>query len=258
MKKISFTGSTAVGKHLMKMSSDDVKRLSLELGGNAPFIIFDDADMDQAVNAAISSKFRNSGQTCVCADRFLIHEDIEQEFIHRLCEKVKEFKIGHGLKEETTMGPLIQAKAAVEVKRKVDEAIEEGAECVIGGDIALDLGLNFFQATILRNVNQSSSIWKIETFGPVVAISTFRNEEDAVNRANDSPLGLASYFCTKDLARILRVSEQLENGLVGVNEGVISTASAPFGGVKESGLGREGSTIGISEYTETKYIYLNP
>ncbi|GFH59906.1 aldehyde dehydrogenase [Chaetoceros tenuissimus] len=258
VKKISFTGSTAVGKLLMKMSSDDVKRLSLELGGNAPFIIFDDADMDQAVNAAISSKFRNSGQTCVCADRFLIHEDIEQEFIHRLCEKVKEFKIGHGLKEETTMGPLIQAKAAVEVKRKVDEAIEEGAECVIGGDMALDLGPNFFQPTILRNVDQSSSIWKTETFGPVVAISTFRNEEDAVNRANDSPLGLASYFCTKDLARILRVSEQLENGLVGVNEGVISTASAPFGGVKESGLGREGSTIGIAEYTETKYIYLNP
>lgn len=258
VKKISFTGSTAVGKLLMKMSSDDVKRLSLELGGNAPFIIFDDADMDQAVNAAISSKFRNSGQTCVCADRFLVHEDIEQEFIHRLCEKVKEFKIGHGLKEETTMGPLIQAKAAVEVKRKVDEAIEEGAECIIGGDMALDLGPNFFQATILRNVDQTSSIWKTETFGPVVAISTFRNEEDAVNRANDSPLGLASYFCTKDLARILRVSEQLENGLVGVNEGVISTASAPFGGVKESGLGREGSTIGISEYTETKYIYLNP
>lgn len=257
VKKISFTGSTAVGKLLMKLSSDTVKRLSLELGGNAPFIVFDDADLEQAINAAIASKFRNAGQTCVSADRFIIHEDIEDDFIRMLSEKVKEIKVGSGLSEVTNMGPLIEASAVTNIKEKIDEAIDQGAELILGGDSIEKLGPNFFQPTILRNVDPSSRVWLTETFGPVVAITTFLHEEDAVNLANDSSSGLASYFCSKDLARIFRVAERLENGLVGINEGIISTAVAPFGGMKESGLGREGSQSGIAEYLETKYVFLN-
>jgi len=257
VKKISFTGSTAVGKLLMKLSSDTVKRLSLELGGNAPFIVFEDADIEQAVNAAIASKFRNAGQTCVCADRFIIHEDIEENFIESLRRKVAKFQVGAGLSKDTNMGPLIAESAAISVKEKVDEAIGQGAECVLGGELLPDLGPNFFEPTILRNVDPLSRIWSTETFGPVVAIATFLREEDAIDLANDSSSGLASYFCSKDMARVFRVAERLENGMVGINEGIISTATAPFGGVKESGLGREGSPAGIAEYLETKYIFLN-
>jgi succinate-semialdehyde dehydrogenase/glutarate-semialdehyde dehydrogenase len=287
VKKISFTGSTAVGKLLMKLSSDTVKRLSLgkkamhkeltcfwirlstltshfaqttvlaELGGNAPFIVFEDADIEQAVNAAIASKFRNAGQTCVCADRFIIHEDIEEEFIEGLRRKLAKFQVGAGLREETNMGPLISESAAISVKEKVDEAIGQGAECILGGELLTDLGPNFLQPTILRNVDPSSRIWSTETFGPVVAITTFLREEEAIDLANDSNFGLASYFCSKDMARVFRVAERLENGIVGINEGIISTATAPFGGVKESGFGREGSPAGIAEYLETKYIFLN-
>jgi len=257
IKKISFTGSTAVGKLLMKMSSGTVKRLSLELGGNAPFIVFQDADIDQAVNSAILSKFRASGQTCVCADRFIIHESVEEEFISKLCEKVCNIQVGPGLEHSTNMGPLISEVAVRNVKEKIDEAITEGAECVIGGEPLLELGPNFFKPTILRNVSHASRIWCTETFGPVLAINTFSTEEQALHLANDSNSGLASYFCTQNLERVFRVTGRLESGMIGVNEGIISTATAPFGGVKESGLGREGSMIGISEYLETKYIFLN-
>lgn len=258
VKKISFTGSTAVGKKLMKLSSDTVKRLSLELGGNAPFIVFEDADIDQAVHAAIASKFRNAGQTCVCADRFIIHKCVEEEFVKVLCQKVEKICVGKGLNEKTTMGPLIVPSAALAVKDKVEEAMQKGAECVRGGGLMPELGPNFFEPTILRQVDASSRIWRDETFGPVIAIATFVHEDEAVELANDTSSGLASYICSKDMTRVFRVAERLENGIVGINEGIISTASAPFDGVKESGLGREGSPSGISEYLETKYMFLNP
>lgn len=227
------------------------------MGGNAPFIVFKDADIDQAVNAAMSSKFRNAGQTCVSSDRFIIHKDIEDDFIRILSEKVTNLQIGSGLSEEINIGPLIKASAATDIKEKIDEAINQGAEVILGGDLLEKLGPNFLQPTILRNVDTSSRIWLSETFGPVVAITTFLHEDEAVNLANDSSSGLASYFCSKDLARVFRVAERLENGLVGINEGIISTAIAPFGGMKESGLGREGSPAGIAEYLETKYVFLN-
>lgn len=208
----------------------------------------------------MASKFRNAGQTCVCADRFIIHKDIEEEFVQALHEKVKKIHVGKGLDEKTTMGPLILESAASSVKEKVDQAVEKGAECVIGGNLLPHLGPNFFEPTILRNVDPSSSsrIWHDETFGPVIAMTTFIHEEQAIELANDTSSGLASYFCTKDTSRMFRVAERLENGIVGINEGIISTATAPFGGVKESGLGREGSPSGISEYLETKYVYWNP
>lgn len=257
IKKISFTGSTAVGKHLIKMSSGTVKRLSLELGGNAPFIVFNDADIDQAVNSAIASKFRASGQTCVCADRFLLQEGIEEEFLSKLCKKMQKINVGPGLRQGIKMGPLISQVAVRDVKQKVDDAIAEGAECIMGGHTLHDLGPNFFQPTVLRNVNPASRIWTMETFGPVVAVGTFCTEDEAIRLANDSKSGLAAYFCSRDMERVFRVSSRLESGIVGINEGVVSTATAPFGGVKESGLGREGGSAGIAEYLETKYIFLN-
>ncbi|KAK1745348.1 succinate-semialdehyde dehydrogenase [Skeletonema marinoi] len=257
IKKISFTGSTPVGKLLMKQSSDTVKRLSLELGGNASFIVFDDADLDVAVNAAMSSKFRNAGQTCVCSDRFLVHKSIEEEFVARLAEKVGQIKIGHGLEDGVTMGPVISNMPVKNLSKKVEAAISDGATCVVGGSPLVDLGPNFFEPTILTNVDTNSLIWCTETFGPVVAVTTFDTEDEAVTMANDSSVGLASYICTRDMSRIFRVSSALECGMVGVNEGIISSASAPFGGVKESGLGREGSALGIKEYLNTKYVFLN-
>jgi len=257
IRKLSFTGSTPVGKLLMKQSSGTVKRLSLELGGNAPFIVFDDADIDQAVSAAIASKFRNAGQTCVCADRFLVHASIELEFLSKLSEKVKQLRVGPGMDEGIAMGPLITENAALNVEAKVKEALNGGAECIVGGKRLKDLGPNFFQPTILRNVEPSSRLWHTETFGPVVPLRTFETEEEAIALANDTTTGLASYFCSKDASRIFRVARRLENGIVGINDGIISSASAPFGGVKESGLGREGSPLGIDEYLETKYVFLN-
>mmetsp|Transcript_16326 Transcript_16326/g.23818 ORF Transcript_16326/g.23818 Transcript_16326/m.23818 type:complete len:404 (-) Transcript_16326:611-1822(-) len=257
IKKISFTGSTPVGKLLMKMSSDTVKRVSLELGGNAAFIVFDDADIDQAVDAAMSSKFRNAGQTCVCADRFLIHHSVEEEFISKLSKQVSQIQVGHGMKEGVTMGPVITKTSVSNIKEKVDKALSEGAELAFGGSPLPELGPNFFEPTIVQNVKPSSLLWCTETFGPVVAITTFDTEEEAIELANDTTSGLASYFCTKDAERIFRVAGRLENGIIGINAGIISSASAPFGGVKESGLGREGSAAGIAEYLETKYMYLN-
>lgn len=257
VKKVSFTGSTPVGKLLMKLTSDTVKKLSLELGGNAAFVVFEDADIDEAVHAAMESKFRNAGQTCVCSDRFIVHKSVEEEFVAKLADKVKQLNVGYGLDDAVTIGPVISAFQVKNVTEKVDQAIADGATCVIGGTPLPDLGTNYFAPTILTNVNPSSLIWYTETFGPVAAVLTFDTEEEALSLANDTPTGLAAYFCTKDLSRIFRFSAGLENGIVGVNAGIISNVAAPFGGVKESGLGSEGSITGMSEYLETKYVFLN-
>jgi len=258
VKKISFTGSTAVGKLLMKLSSDTVKRLSLELGGNAPFVVFEDADIDQAAAAAVASKFRNAGQTCVCADRFLVHSSIHDEFIKKFVDAASDLKVGPGLDKETNMGPVITSQAAEGIHTKVLEAIEDGATCELGGNKLTSLGSHFFEPTILTNVSPDSRIWNTETFGPVAAVRSFDTEEEAAELANNCDVGLASYFMSKDMSRAFRFASKLESGLVGVNEGVFSTCVAPFGGVKESGLGREGSPIGIAEYLETKYVFINP
>jgi succinate-semialdehyde dehydrogenase / glutarate-semialdehyde dehydrogenase len=211
VKKISFTGSTRVGKLLMKLSSDTVKRLSLELGGNAPFVVFEDADLDQAVAAAMSSKFRNAGQTCVCADRFLVHASIHDVFCERLVEKVRGLQLGGGIVKGSTMGPLISEKAAETVAQKVKDAIASGAICEVGGKLLPKLGVQFYEPTVLTNVSLESDIWKSETFGPVAAIVKFHQEEEALRLANDSDMGLASYFCTKDLSRAIRFSQRYVN-----------------------------------------------
>ena len=257
VKKISFTGSVAVGKLLARQSADTVKKVSLELGGNAPFIVFDDADVDVAVQAAIASKFRHAGQTCVCSDRFLIHRSIHDEFVSKFVAAVEQLKVAPGMNEGATMGPLIASNAAESVRAKVEEAIAEGGKCVTGGSALPDVGANFFQPTIITEVDTESRIWKEETFGPVAAIRSFDTEEEALEVANDCSVGLASYFCSQDLSRVFQVAKQVETGIVGINTGIISTASAPFGGVKESGLGREGSAMGIGEYLETKYMFVN-
>jgi succinate-semialdehyde dehydrogenase/glutarate-semialdehyde dehydrogenase len=205
IRKLSFTGSTRVGKLLMKESSDTVKRLSLELGGNAPFVVFADADIDQAVDAAMSSKFRNAGQTCVCADRFLVHSSVHDVFVEKLVDKVKNIKVGPGIEVDTTMGPLITSHAVQSVKDKVEKAIQEGAICNIGGN---PLEGQFYEPTVLTNVSRNSDLWKLETFGPVAAILRFDSEEEALAIANDSPVGLASYFCTNDLSRAFRFANR--------------------------------------------------
>eukprot|EP00586_Coscinodiscus_wailesii_P004046 CAMPEP_0172488906 /NCGR_PEP_ID=MMETSP1066-20121228/18619_1 /TAXON_ID=671091 /ORGANISM="Coscinodiscus wailesii, Strain CCMP2513" /LENGTH=526 /DNA_ID=CAMNT_0013256407 /DNA_START=190 /DNA_END=1770 /DNA_ORIENTATION=+ len=258
VKKISFTGSTPVGKYLMKRSSDTVKRLSLELGGNAPFIVFPSADLPAAVQATLASKFRNAGQTCVCADRFLVHSSINDEYLSLLLDAMeKQIVVGDGSEEGVTMGPLITSRAVDNVMEKIDEAVSMGARVVTGGSRLASLGDNFMEATVVTDVDPDSRLWKEETFGPVIALRSFDTEEEAIDLANDVNVGLASYFCGGDMGQVMRVIKRLETGMVGVNTGIMSTAVAPFGGVKESGLGREGSPIGIEEYLETKYVYLD-
>jgi succinate-semialdehyde dehydrogenase/glutarate-semialdehyde dehydrogenase len=257
VSKVSFTGSVAVGKRLMSQCSSTVKRLSLELGGNAPFVVFDDADLDQAVDAAMASKFRNAGQTCVCADRFLIHASIYDEFVSKLVEKTRALNVGPGIDESNKIGPLISSKAVKEVDEKVKEAISEGCQCLVGGHPLSDIGPQFYAPTILGGVSPQSRIWNAETFGPVAALMSFETDQEALSLSNDTTVGLAAYFCTKDLSRAFHFARSLECGLVGVNEGIISTANAPFGGVKESGFGREGSSLGMAEYLETKYVFMN-
>jgi succinate-semialdehyde dehydrogenase / glutarate-semialdehyde dehydrogenase len=258
VRKISFTGSTNVGKHLMSLSSSTIKRLSLELGGNAPFLVFDDAFLDQAVEAAMSSKFRNAGQTCVCADRFLVQRNIYEEFLEKLAQTMdRTIVVGNGLHPKTTMGPLISAQSRDRVHTNVQAALLEGAEIVRGGVILESLPGYFYAPTLLRDVSVESDIWKTETFGPVAAVRPFETEEEAIAIANDSNFGLASYVMTRDLGRTFRVSKALEAGMVAVNDGILSTCTAPFGGIKESGLGREGSTAGLYEYLETKYVFIN-
>ena len=253
VRKLSFTGSTEVGKILLSQCSSTVKKVSMELGGHAPFIVFEDADIDQAVLGAMQSKFRNTGQTCVCANRIFVHEKIYDEFVSKFTDAVSNIKVGNGLEEDTISGPLIDEYSLAKVKEHVEDAVNTGAKIAIGGEMH-NLGGNFFQPTILSNVTSKAKITYEETFGPVAPVYKFSSEEEVVKMANDTPYGLASYFFSRDIGRIWRVAEALEYGMVGVNTGLTSKAEIPFGGVKESGLGREGSRFGLDEYLEIKYI----
>ena len=255
VKKISFTGSTEVGKILLKQSSSTVKKVSMELGGHAPFIVFEDANIDEAVAGAMLSKFRNSGQTCICANRIFVHEKIYDEFLKKFVAEVAKIKVGNGLEVTTNSGPLIDKSSLEKVKDHVSDAVSSGAEIAIGGNVH-SLGGNFYEPTVLSNVTNKAKITYEETFGPVAPIYKFSSDEEVVNMANDTPFGLASYFYARDIGRIWKVAEQLEYGIVSVNTGLPTKAEIPFGGVKESGLGREGSKYGIDEYLEIKYISL--
>ena len=253
VKKVTFTGSTPVGKLLMRQCADTVKRTSMELGGNAPVIVFDDADIDLAIAGALVSKYRNSGQTCICANRLIVQEGIYDRFVEKLAAAVAEFKVGDGFAADTTHGPLITEKAVNEVHAKVTSAVEEGAKVVIGGQPDAQAG-NFYQPTILTNVKPDMRVFKEEIFGPVAPIFKFSTEEEAIAMANDTEFGLAAYFYTENMGRMWRVAEGVDYGMVGVNETAISSEVIPFGGVKESGQGREGSKYGLDDYLETKYI----
>ncbi|KAG6036937.1 hypothetical protein E4U41_005410 [Claviceps citrina] len=254
VKKISFTGSTAVGKLLMKQSSGTLKKLSLELGGNAPLIVFDDADLDAAVAGAIASKFRGTGQTCVCANRLYVQRGIYDDFVAKFTAKVEAFKVGNGFDEATTHGPLIHDRAISKVEAHIKDAQSKGGKIVSGGHKLPDLGANFFQPTVIRDMTPDMAMAREETFGPVAGIFPFTTEAEVVAMANKVEVGLAGYFFSRDLQRVHRVAEALEVGMVGVNTGIISDPAAPFGGVKESGFGREGSKYGIAEYQVTKMI----
>jgi succinate-semialdehyde dehydrogenase/glutarate-semialdehyde dehydrogenase len=253
VRKLSFTGSTAVGKLLLRDCAQTVKKVSLELGGNAPFIVFDDADLDAAVAGAIASKYRNTGQTCVCANRLLVQDGIYDAFAERLATAVRELRVGSGLEEGVVQGPLINEAAVAKVERHIADALAQGASLVCGGG-RHGLGGTFFEPTVLRDVDASMLVAKEETFGPVAPLFRFGTEEEAIALANDTTAGLAAYFYSRDIGRIWRVAEALEYGMVGINEGIISTEVAPFGGVKESGLGREGSRYGIDGFVEMKYL----
>jgi succinate-semialdehyde dehydrogenase/glutarate-semialdehyde dehydrogenase len=253
VRKITFTGSTGVGKKLMAQSAGTLKKLSLELGGNAPFIVFEDADLDAAVAGAITSKYRNTGQTCVCANRLLVQSSVYEEFTSKLVDAVSQLRVGDGLKGPTDQGPLIDAKALAKVEEHIADAVSKGGQIAHGGKRHA-LGGTFFQPTVVTNVTSDMLMAREETFGPVAPLFRFDTEAQAIQMANDTEFGLASYFYTRDLARSWRVSEALEYGIVGLNTGLISTEVAPFGGVKESGIGREGSRYGILDYTELKYV----
>jgi len=253
VRKLTFTGSTEIGKKLMSQCSGTLKKLSLELGGNAPFIVFDDADLDAAVQGAIASKYRNTGQTCVCANRLLVQAGVYDVFVAKLVEAVRKLRIGDGLKGATDQGPLIDAKAVAKVEEHIADALAKGGKVACGGKRHA-LGGTFFEPTVITNVKPNMLVAREETFGPVAPIFSFRDEKEAIRMANDTEFGLASYFYTRDLARAWRVAEGLEYGIVGLNTGLISTEVAPFGGVKESGMGREGSKYGILDYTELKYL----
>lgn len=255
VRKVSFTGSTAVGKRLMAQCATTCKKTSMELGGNAPFIVFDDADLDAAIEGALVSKYRNSGQTCVCTNRFLVQSGVYDEFVGRLTSAVSEFSLGDGLKEGVTHGPLVSKKAASAVDVLVREAVSQGAQIRIGGQVS-ELGECYYPPTILTDVSTAMRVFREEIFGPVAPVFRFETEEEALAMANDTEFGLAAYFYTQDLARVFRFGEALEYGIVGINEGIISNEMAPFGGVKESGSGREGSKYGIDDYLEIKYMCL--
>ena len=253
VRKLSFTGSTPIGKILDEQCAGTMKKLSLELGGNAPFIVFDDADLEAAVDGAIASKYRNTGQTCVCANRLIVQAGIHDAFVARLAEKVAAMKVGPGTGEGVVIGPLINDKAIAKVESLVREAVGGGAMVVVGGD-RHDLGGLFYQPTVLSDATPDMRLFNEEIFGPVAPVVKFHTEDEAIRLANATPFGLASYFYSKDVARCWRVAEAIEAGMVGINEGLISTEVAPFGGVKESGLGREGASEGLDEYFETKYV----
>lgn len=253
VRKLTFTGSTPVGKQLMAECAATVKRTSMELGGNAPFIVFDDADLDAALTGVMASKYRNSGQTCVCANRILVQEAVYEEFADKLAQAVKGLKVGNGSEDDVTIGPLINAGAANDVMGFIDDAVSKGARVLAGGHRS-DLGGNFIEPTILTNVSDDMRVFREEIFGPVAPLFKFKTEKEAVAMANDTEFGLACYFYSRDIGRIWRVGEGLDYGIVGINEGIISNEMAPFGGVKESGQGREGSRYGLDDYLEIKYM----
>ncbi|WP_096173839.1 NAD-dependent succinate-semialdehyde dehydrogenase [Cohaesibacter sp. ES.047] len=253
VRKLTFTGSTPVGVELMRQCAPTVKKLALELGGNAPFIVFDDADLDAAVEGAIISKFRNNGQTCVCANRIYVQSGVYDAFAQKLAAKLSTLKVGNGLEQDTIFGPLIDEKAIAKVEEHIADATGQGASLMCGGSVH-PLGGSFFEPTVLTDVTQNMAIASEETFGPVAPLFRFEEDADVVAMSNDTEFGLASYFYTRDLARAWKVGEQLEYGMVGINTGLISTPEAPFGGIKSSGLGREGSRYGIEEFTEIKYL----
>ncbi len=255
VRKISFTGSTNVGKLLLRQAADTVKKVSMELGGNAPFIVFDDADLDLAVKGAMASKYRNAGQTCVCANRILVQDGIYEAFTAKLVDAAAALRVGNGFDEGITIGPLINAAAIDKVERHVADALAKGARVRLGGKRDARQG-NFYQPTVLTDVTDAMLVAREETFGPVAPLFRFKDEAEAIRLANATEFGLASYFYSRDIGRIFRVAEALEYGIVGINEGIISTELAPFGGVKESGLGREGSKYGIEDYLEIKYLCL--
>ena len=253
VRALTFTGSTEVGRVLMAQCAPTIKKVGLELGGNAPFIVFDDADLDAAVQGAMMSKYRNAGQTCVCANRLLVQDGVYDKFAEKLAEAVKKLKVGDGTEAGVTTGPLINKAAVAKVQEHIDDAVKKGAKVVIGGKA---LGGNFFEPTLIRDVTSDMAVAREETFGPVAPLFRFKTEEEAIAMANNTEFGLACYFYTRDIGRVWRVAEGLEYGMVGINEGIISTAEAPFGGVKESGLGREGSHHGVEEYVEMKYMLM--
>lgn len=255
VRKLSFTGSTEIGRQLMAQCAPDIKKLSLELGGNAPFIVFDDADLDKAVEGAMASKYRNAGQTCVCANRLYVQEGVYDAFVEKLKAAVAGLKVGNGLEEGVTTGPLIDDKAVAKVREHIDDALAKGAQVVLGGQPHA-LGGSFFEPTILVDVPRDARVSREETFGPLAPLFRFRDEDEVIAMANDTEFGLAAYFYARDLSRVFRVAEALEYGMVGINTGIISNEVAPFGGVKASGLGREGSKYGIEEYLELKYLCL--
>ncbi len=253
VRKLTFTGSTEVGKILMKQCADTVKKVSMELGGNAPFIVFDDADLDAAVTGAMASKYRNTGQTCVCANRIYVQAGVYDDFVAKLSKAVSAMTVGDGLKGETQQGPLINMAAVEKVEEHLADATSKGAKIAVGGKRHV-LGGTFFEPTIVTEVTQDMKVAKEETFGPLAPIFRFNTDEEVIKWANDTEFGLAAYFYSRDIGRVWKTAEALEYGIVGINEGIISTEVAPFGGMKESGVGREGSKYGIDDYLETKYL----
>lgn len=254
VRKLTFTGSTEIGKVLMKQCADTVKKTSMELGGNAPFIVFDDADLDAAVVGAMASKFRNAGQTCVCANRILVQDSVFDAFAEKLVAAVNALKVGNGADEGVTVGPLINDDAFSKVSAIVDQATSNGAKVLVGGKGSEAAGENYYFPTVLTDVDNTMDVYNEEIFGPIAPLFSFSTEEEAIEIANDTPFGLSAYFYARDIGRVWRVSEGLDYGIVGINEGIISTEVAPFGGVKESGIGREGSKYGIDDYIEIKYL----
>jgi len=255
VRKLSFTGSTPVGKLLMAQCANTVKRISLELGGNAPFIVFDDADLERALDGAMASKYRNAGQTCVCTNRFLVQDGIYDRFVEGLAKRVQQLRVGPGTEDGVEQGPLINAAAVAKIQSHIDDAVDKGASIVCGGK-PHELGRTWFEPTVLRDVTSQMRVATEETFGPLAPVFRFSDEAEAVAMANDTEYGLAAYFYSRDLGRAWRVAEGLEYGMVGINEGIISTELAPFGGIKASGLGREGARQGLEEYLECKYMLM--
>ena len=255
VRKVTFTGSTEIGRVLLKQAAETIKKCSMELGGNAPFIVFDDADLDAAVKGAIASKYRNAGQTCVCANRILVQDKVYDAFAGKLADAVAALKVGNGFEQGTVIGPLIDGKAVEKVEQHIADALAKGAKVTLGGKRHA-LGGSFFEPTIITGVTPDMAVAREETFGPLAPLFRFKTDAEAIKLANDTEFGLAAYFYSRDIGRIFRIAEGLEYGIVGINEGIISTEVAPFGGVKQSGLGREGSKYGIADYLEVKYLCL--